>query len=295
MILNFSELENLARERGRKTIVVPSPETLPIIEGLKKSEEFIKPILVGDAAKIEELLEKVPLENAEIIKAETPEEALTLGLHLVRTGSAELLMKGRMITPDFLKDILHKERGLRTERILSHIAVHGISTYPKMLWLTDAGVNPHPDWEKKVGILKNAVDALHRIGYSKPKVALLASVETVHPELPETMEAAAFAKMAERGGFGEVIMDGPLAFDIAISKEAAELKGIKSEVAGDADLLVVPDVITGNVLSKALIYLAGAKVGGVILGALVPIVLLSRADTPERKYYSIVLAVSLTE
>jgi phosphate butyryltransferase len=293
MLKNFRELENLARKKGRKTIVVPSPESPSILEGLKMSLDFVKPILVGNSSEIKKLLDKIPLDGVEIISAHSGEEALTLALHLVKTGSADLLMKGKMITPDFLRGVLHRERGLRAEGILSHVAVHEISTYPKLLWLTDAGVNPHPNWEKRVGILRNAIDALHKLGYNSPKVALLASVETVHPELPETMEAAAFAKMAERGGFGDVLMDGPLAFDIAISREAAQLKGIESEVAGDVDLLVVPDVTTGNVLSKALIYLAGAKVGGVVLGALVPIVLLSRADTPERKYYSIVLAVSL--
>lgn len=293
MLRNLKDLEERARGKGRRIIAVPSPEAKPILEGLKQAHEFVKPILIGEKKRIKELLEECKLMDYEIMDARSSEEALSLALHLVRTGSADLLMKGKMITPDFLKGVLHRERGLRTDRLLSHLAVHEIEEYGKLLWITDAGVNPEPDFEKKVCILRNALDALHYLGYEEPKVAILASVETVHPELPETIEAAALAKMGERGEFGRVIIDGPLAFDVAISKEAVRLKDLRSKVAGEADLILVPDVVTGNSLSKSLIYLGGAKVGGVILGAKVPIVLLSRADTPDRKYYSIVLAVSL--
>jgi phosphate butyryltransferase len=201
-------------------------------------------------------------------------------------------MKGKLGTPEFLRMVLDKERGLRTGNILSHIALTEIPGYHKLIFVTDAGMNIQPDAETKAKILANCLDVMRRMGYTRPKVAVVASVETVHPELPATTDAAALKEMGKRGDFGDALVEGPLGFDLVFSEEAKRAKGIESEVAGDADVLLVPDVTTGNIMSKAMIYFGGATVGGLIAGARVPIALLSRADTPERKLASIAFSIA---
>jgi len=191
-----------------------------------------------------------------------------------------------------LRIVLDKERGLRSGKILSHISLIEIPGYHKMIFLSDAGMNIRPDLEMKIKILENCLSVMKNMGYENPKVAFLASIETIHTDMPETIEAAAISKLADRGYFKGAIVDGPLGFDIAASRKAAELKGVKSEVAGDADCWIVPDVASGNILAKALIYFAGAKVGGIVYGAKAPIILLSRSDTPEMKLYSIAFGVA---
>ncbi len=291
MLKNFEELLELAKKRGKRRIAVAAAESKNILEGLKLAEDLVYPLLVGDPDKIKSCIDEVGL-KAEVIGSRDMRESTYWALELVRKGEADLIMKGKVPTPDFLRAVLDRERGLRTDRILSHLTALDVPRYHKLLFVTDAGMNIRPDLEMKAKILKNALDVLFKLGYEKPKVAVLASIEHLHPDMPETLDAAALSKMADRGFFGNAVVDGPLAFDLTISKEAAEIKGVKSPVAGDADLILVHDVACGNSLSKSMIYFGGAKAGGIIVGARAPVVLLSRADSPEQKLYSIAFALA---
>jgi phosphate acetyltransferase/phosphate butyryltransferase len=192
-----------------------------------------------------------------------------------------------------MAEVVRKETGLRTERRISHVFIMDVPTYPKPLGVTDAAINIFPDLETKVDIVQNAIDMAHALGVERPKVAILSAVETVTPKIPSTIDAAALCKMAERGQITGGLLEGPLAFDNAISKEAAEIKGIRSEVAGDADILVVPDLEAGNMLAKQLSFLANADAAGIVLGARVPIILTSRADTVRARLASCAVAVLL--
>lgn len=280
-----------ARKRAKRKIAVVCPENLEIFVGLQLSKELVEPYLIGNGRAIESLLLKVPLPGAMVIPAANTALAIEKGIALSREGEVHLLMKGMVRTPDFLKRVLARESGLRTG-FLSHIAAHSLREYPKLLFISDAGLNPDPDLDQKVLILSNAIEFLRKLGIEKPKVACIASVETVHPDLKDTVEAAALATMASRGQFGEAKVEGPLGLDIAISRNAAHLKEYKGEIPGETDLILVPDVVSGNLLSKALTYFAGAEAGGLVIGGKIPIVLLSRADSPIFKYYSIALALA---
>jgi len=291
MFTKIEQVVELARRRPRRRMAVAAPEGRNVLEGLKMAIELVDPVLVGNSAKLKPLMEEVGL-DAEVIDVPDPVQAAHEAVKLVSSGNADLIMKGKVDTPNFLRAVLNKEYGLRTGRLLSHVTVMEIPKYHKLLFITDAGMNIRPDLETKVQILKNCLDVVRTIGYERPKVAVVASIEAVHPKMPETQDAAALAKMGDRGVFGDAVVDGPFGFDIAISKESAEIKGVKSEVAGDADILLVPDVASGNMTAKAIIYFGGAKSGGIIAGAKAPVVLLSRADTPEMKFYSIALALA---
>jgi phosphotransacetylase len=199
-------------------------------------------------------------------------------------------MKGYLHTDEMLHAVLRQESGLRTDRLLSHVFVLEVPTYHKLLLITDAAININPDITEKASITQNAVDLARELGVEQPKVAALSSVETINPNIPSTVHAACLSKMAERGQIKGAIVDGPLAFDNAISAEAAQDKGITSPVAGDVDVVVVPDLDAGNILSKNLEYLASAKVAGIVMGASAPVVLTSRSDPPRARVYSLALA-----
>jgi len=203
-------------------------------------------------------------------------------------------MKGLIKTSTLLKAVLNKEWGLRTERLLSHVVLMEIPGFDRLLFLTDGGMVIRPSLEEKVQIIMNAVDLAKRLGYEKPKVALIAAVETVNEKIPETVEASIIAKMAERGQIKGCIIDGPLGFDNAVSTFAARVKGIKSDVAGIADILVVPDIHSGNFLGKSVVYFAKGRIAGVVVGARKPVVIVSRADTEESKFYSVVLGIAVS-
>jgi len=210
---------------------------------------------------------------------------------LVKTGEAKLLMKGSLHTDELLHAVLAPGSTLRTGRRLSHVYLLDVPTYPRPLLVTDAAVNIAPSLEEKVDIVQNAVDLAHVMGVAEPKVAVLSAVETVNPKLQSSLDAAALSKMAERGQIRGAIVDGPLAFDNAVSLAAAAEKGIVSKVAGQADILVVPDIEAGNILAKQLIYLAHADAAGIVLGASVPIILTSRADAERTRMASCAVAV----
>jgi phosphate acetyltransferase len=219
--------------------------------------------------------------------------AAAKAVEIVRAGEAETLMKGSLHTDELMAEVIDKETGLRTERRRSHVFVMDVPTYPKPLAVTDAAINIFPDLEDKRDIVQNAIDMAHALGIEMPKVAIVSAVETVTPKIPSTIDAAALCKMAERGQITGGLLDGPLALDNAISKEAVEIKGIRSEVAGDANILVVPDLEAGNMLAKQLSFLANADAAGVVLGARVPIILTSRADTVRARMASCAIAVCL--
>ena len=249
---------------------------------------LIQPILVGPAATIRAIARKknIRLGSAEIVEAADGRMAAAKAVELVRQGKAELLMKGSLHTDELLGAVVARETGLRTGRRLSHVFILDVPTYHKALVVTDAAINIAPTLEDKVDICQNAIDLASSFGVGTPKVAILAAVETVTSKMPATIDAAALCKMAERGQIKGAIVDGPMAFDNAISKEAARIKGIRSEVAGDPDILLAPDLEAGNILAKQLAFLANADSAGLVVGARVPIILTSRADSVRSRMAS---------
>ena len=254
---------------------------------------LITPILVGPAARIHEvaLQSGIDIGNARIVDAPHSHAAAAKAVELVRQGQAELLMKGSLHTDELLGAVVARETGLRTGRRLSHAFIMDVPTYHKVLVITDAAINIAPTLEDKVDICQNAIDLAVSLGATRPKVAILAAVETVTSKMPATIDAAALCKMAERGQITGGVLDGPLAFDNAISREAAKTKGIRSEVAGDPDILIAPDLEAGNILAKQLTFLANADSAGLVLGARVPIILTSRADSVRSRIASCAVAV----
>src|SRR5690349_4021419 len=256
------------------------------------SEGIIAPILVGPRHKIEAVAREHGLDigRFELVDAPHSHAAAAKAVELVRAGRAELLMKGSLHTDELMREIVAKERGLRTERRISHVFVMDVSSYPEPLFITDAAVNIFPDLETKADICRNAIDLHLGLGLGTPRVAILSAVETVNPKIPGTIDAAALCKMADRGQIAGGLLDGPLALDNAISPEAAAIKGIRSEVAGRAQVLVVPDLEAGNMLAKNLSFLAGADAAGIVLGARVPVILTSRADSVRTRMASCAVA-----
>lgn len=254
---------------------------------------LIRPILVGPVGKIEEVARaaNINIENTQIVDAPHSHGSAAKAVELVRQGQAELLMKGSLHTDELLGAVIARETGLRTGRRISHVFIMDIPTYHKVLIITDAAINIAPVLEDKVDICQNAIDLLTSLGFKTPKVAILAAVETVNSKMQATLDAAALCKMAERGQITDALLDGPLAFDNAISKEAAETKGIRSLVAGDPDILLVPDLEAGNILAKQLSFLANADSAGMVLGARVPIILTSRSDSVRSRIASCAVAV----
>jgi phosphotransacetylase len=254
---------------------------------------LITPILVGPAAKIRDVARAagIDLGTTRIVDAAHSHAAAAKAVELVRLGEARLLMKGSLHSDEILGAALAKEIGLRTGRRLSHVFIMDVPTYHKVLVVTDAAINITPTLEDKVDICQNAIDLAVALGVKRPKVAILAAVETVNSKMPSTIDAAALCKMADRKQITGGVLDGPLAFDNAISAEAARVKGITSEVAGDPDILLVPDLEAGNMLAKQLTFLANADSAGLVLGARVPIILTSRADSVRSRIASCAVAV----
>jgi len=255
-------------------------------------EGIIEPILVGPEAKIRSVAEEfgIDLHGIRIVNARHSHDSAAISVSLVRTGDAEALMKGSLHTDELMGEVVSRANGLRTARRISHVFLMNVPTYHRPLLITDAAINIAPTLEDKVDIIQNAIELAHIIGIPEPKVAILSAVETVNPKIQSTLDAAALCKMADRGQITGGILDGPLAFDNAVSIVAAKTKGIKSAVAGHAEILVVPDLESGNMVAKQLEYLANALTAGIVLGTRVPIVLTSRADTAETRTASCVIA-----
>lgn len=256
---------------------------------------LIEPILVGPAARVADIARhrKLDLSPYPLVDVPHSHAAAAKAVELVRSGHADMLMKGSLHTDEFLGAIVARETGLRTGRRLSHVFLMDVPSYHKVFMITDAAINIAPDLEAKADIVQNAIDLAVALGVKQPKVGLLSAVETVTTKIPSTIEAAALCKMAERGQIRGGLLDGPLAFDNAISRQAAKTKGIVSAVAGDVDVLLAPDLEAGNMLAKQLSFLANADSAGVVLGARVPVVLTSRADSVRARMASVAVAVRM--
>lgn len=276
-----------------RTAIVHPCDVLSLNAVLDAAEQcMIVPVLVGPIEKINAVAKKADrsLNGIEIIHAPHSHAAAAAAVALVRAGKVEALMKGSLHTDELMEAVVDTALGLRTERRMSHVYVLDVPTYAKPLLITDAAINIYPDLAIKRDIVQNAIDLSHTLGIARPKVAILSAVETVNPRISSTLDAAALCKMADRGQITGGLIDGPLAFDNAISAAAVAAKGIVSEVAGEADILVAPDLESANMMAKQLIYLAGADAAGIVLGGRVPIILTSRADTAVSRITSCALA-----
>lgn len=293
MVKRLEELLALAKEKERKTISVAAAHDKEVLEAVTEAVQLriVDAVLVGDEDKIRFIAKEhgFNIENISIINEIDAKLCAAKAVELVATGKANFIMKGMLNTSDLLKAVLNKEAGLKKEELLSHVMLYDVQTYHKLIMLTDGGMVTYPELKDKIAIINNAVKLAHALGIDKPKVAPICAVESVNPSMQATIDASVLSQMNKRGQIKGCIIDGPLALDNAISKEAAEHKGIISEVAGDADILLVPNIESGNFLGKALTYFAKAENAGVILGAKCPVVLVSRADSSRSKLYSIAL------
>jgi phosphate acetyltransferase len=291
----YERLIARAKEVPAATTVVVHPCDESSLRGAVEAAEagIIVPILVGPAAKISAVAREHNLDIGRFRVVDVPHShaAAAKGVELVRESAGELLMKGSLHTDELMREVTSGQTGLRTARRISHVFVMDVPTYSETLFITDAAINIFPDLDAKHDIVQNAIDLFTQVGLGTPRVAILSAVETVTAKIPSTIDAAALCKMADRGQITGGILDGPLAFDNAIDPEAAKIKGIKSDVAGRAQILVVPDLEAGNMLAKNLTFLAKADAAGIVLGARVPIILTSRADTVRARMASCAAAV----
>ncbi|SHE92034.1 phosphate butyryltransferase [Caloramator proteoclasticus] len=293
MIKNFDELIEIVKQQPKMKLAVAAAEDEEVLLAVDEAAKLglIDAILVGNRDKILKIANelKINIDSYEVIHTDSLTDAARIAVSLVADNIADFLMKGLIGTADLLKAVLDKEKGLRGSGLLSHVMVYNVPTYHKLLFLTDGGMVTYPDLYQKVQIVNNAVKVAKAFGINPIHVAPLCAVEVVNPDMQATLDAAALFKMNQRGQIKDCVIDGPLALDNAISIEAAKHKGIVSPVAGQADILLVPNIEAGNILGKSLTYFAKAKSAGVIMGAKCPIVLVSRADTHEAKLNSIAL------
>jgi phosphate butyryltransferase len=293
----LSEILERARERKSRRLVVAAAEDPNVLQAVARArmEDIIEPILVGDSSKILEICRQsdLALEDIPLVEESDPEKACLLAVDLIRSGEAEILMKGLVSTAPLLKAVLDRDRGLRKSDTLSHAALFEIPSYHKLLAITDAAMNVSPGVAEKTSIIANAVEIFHRLGIMDPKVAVLGPLETVNAKIQSTVDAEELKKLWASGKIKGCTVDGPLALDISVSADAARHKGIGGRVAGDADILLTPDLNSGNILYKSLIFLGNSTSAAIVMGALAPIVLTSRADSEESKLMSIALASAL--
>ena len=291
----YEKLISLAKQVPPATTVVVHPCDETSLRGAIEAAELgiIVPILVGPVAKITAVAKQhgIDIARYELVDAPHSEAAAAKAVELIHESKGEILMKGSLHTDELMRAVTSATTGLRTARRISHVFIMDVPTHAETLFITDAAINIFPDLEAKRDIVQNAIDLFTHGGLGTPRVAILSAVETVTPKIPSTIDAAALCKMADRGQITGGILDGPLAFDNAISPQAAEIKGIKSAVAGHAQILVVPDLEAGNMLAKNLTFLAKADAAGLVLGARVPIVLTSRADSVRSRMASCAVAV----
>ena len=298
MLTNLNALLNKATENGLKRLAIAAAEDKHVIQAVMEaaSHGIIEPVFVGNETRIREICKEINFDISAftVINEENPTASCRIAVELIRKGQADFLMKGLVSTGTLLKAVLDKENGIRKKKLMSHVSLFESPYYHKLIGITDVAMNIAPDLEEKAAIIENAVEVFSALGYRQTKVAALAAVEVVNPKMPATIDAAILSKMSQRNQIKNCIVEGPLAFDNAISKEAARLKKISGDVAGDADLLLVHDINTGNVLYKALNFMGGATSAAVVMGSQVPIVLTSRADSEKSKLMSIALANIIT-
>lgn len=289
----IKKVQNLDSMKKVAVVSAQDEHTLEAVFKAKK-DNIVEPILIGNKKKIIEILSGLHesvLEES-IINVESDSEAAEKAVELINENKADFIMKGKIQTADLLRAVVNKENGLRTGKVMSHIVIHEIPTYHKLLAVTDGGMMMYPSLDEKKQILENAVSTFLALGYENPKVAVLAAVETVNPKMQESVDADMLKKMNIKGEIKNCIVEGPISYDLTMSKESASIKGFVSPVTGEADIIVVPNITVGNILGKSLVYSAGAKMAGFIVGAKVPIVLTSRGSTSEEKYLSLALSAS---
>ena len=295
--MRFSGFESLldrAKSLGRAKVAVAAAEDKEVLEAIKLAEKegLITPILVGDVLEIKRLAKEIgfSLNGTELIHEPSPEAVAHKAVDAVVDGQAHFLMKGLINSADFLRAVLRPDRGLRTVRLLSHLSAFQVPGFPRMLFVTDGGINIAPNLTQKKEILENSLLYLKGIGMDSVNVVVLTANEVANPKMPATMDAQALAEMSRAGEFPGAIVEGPLALDGAVSAAALKHKGISSSINGEVDLFLVPSIEVGNVLSKSMVYFAGATMAGIVLGAKVPIVLTSRNDTPRSKFMALAMA-----
>lgn len=289
----IKKVQNLDSKKKVAVVSAQDEHTLEAVFKAKKNN-IVEPILIGNKKKIIEILSRLHesvLEES-IINVESDSEAAEKAVGLINENKADFIMKGKIQTADLLRAVVNKENGLRTGKVMSHIVIHEIPTYHKLLAVTDGGMMMYPSLDEKKQIIENAVSTFLALGYENPKVAVLAAVETVNPKMQESVDADMLKKLNIKGEIKNCIVEGPISYDLTMSKESASIKGFVSPVTGEADIIVVPNITVGNILGKSLVYSAGAKMAGFIVGAKVPIVLTSRGSTSEEKYLSLALSAS---
>jgi phosphate butyryltransferase len=299
VLKNLNDLRRLVKGIPIRKLVLAAANDQHSLGAVYKAwkEHIIDPILVGDEEEIHSICSSYnyDITGIRIINEPDAEKSVETAVKIISSKQADILMKGKIGSATLLRCVLNKEWGLRTGNLLSHFALFEVDTYQKVIAVTDVAMNIAPTLHEKIAIVNNSVACLNRLGYKMPKVAVLGAVEMVNENMKATLDAALLSKMNQRDQIKNCIIDGPLAFDNAVSLESSQLKGIKSEVAGDTDLLLMPDIEVGNVLYKSLVFFAKAKVASIILGAMVPIVLTSRSDSEQAKFDSILLAAAASK
>ena len=293
---SLDDIFEVIRKGERKRVALVGAEDVEALKALAEAKRMgiAEGLLVGRKDVIEKNLEEIQFFDFEIMDAEDEYTASRKGVESVVRGKASILMKGLVKTSILLKEVLKDEWNLKMKELLSHVIVMDIPKFDRLILLSDGGMVIKPNLEQKRMIIENAVEVAKKLGIDEPKVACLTAVETVNPNMPETLDAAVLSVMNRRNQIKDCTVDGPLALDNAVSERAAKIKGIESAVAGRADILITPDIHSGNMLGKSVVYFAGGKIGGVVVGAKVPIVLVSRADTMDSKLFSIALGVLMS-
>ena len=294
---NFKELiAKVQNNDTKKRVAVAAAHDEHTLEAVFKAvnDKLVEPVLIGDKKKIVKMLDNlsVNFDENEIIHTSDDTEAAEKTVELINEGKADFIMKGKLQTADLLKAVVNKEKGLRTGSVMSHVAILEIPAYHKLIAVTDGGMMMYPNLEEKKQIIENVVNVFLAMGYESPKVAVLTAVETVNPKMPEAVDADNLKKMNQNGEIKNCIVEGPISVDLTFNKESAKIKGYESPVTGEADILIAPNITTGNIMSKALLEFANGTMAGMIVGAKVPIVLTSRGATTEEKYLSLVLSAS---
>ncbi|HCX61533.1 MAG TPA: phosphate butyryltransferase [Clostridiales bacterium] len=294
---NFKELiAKVQNNDTKKRVAVAAAHDEHTLEAVFKAvnDKLVEPVLIGDKEKIVKMLGNlsVNFDENEIIHTSDDTEAAEKTVELINEGKADFIMKGKLQTADLLKAVVNKEKGLRTGSVMSHVAILEIPAYHKLIAVTDGGMMMYPNLEEKKQIIENVVNVFLAMGYESPKVAVLTAVETVNPKMPEAVDADNLKKMNQNGEIKNCIVEGPISVDLTFNKESAKIKGYESPVTGEADILIAPNITTGNIMSKALLEFANGTMAGMIVGAKVPIVLTSRGATTEEKYLSLVLSAS---
>ncbi|WP_125153978.1 phosphate butyryltransferase [Clostridium rectalis] len=299
MIKSFDEILQKVQSQEIKKVAVAVAQDKPVLEAVRDAKEknIADAILVGNKDEIESIAKEIEMDinKFEIVHEPNLKKAALKAVELVSTGKADMVMKGLVDTANFLRAVLNKEVGLRTGKLMSHVAVFQTEKFDRLLFLTDVAFNMYPELKDKVDMINNAVSVAHAIGIDCPKVAPVCAVEVVNPNMPETIDASILSKMSDRGQIKGCVVDGPLALDNALSQEAAKHKKVTGEVAGNADVLLLPNIQAGNIMYKTLTYTTDSKNGCLLVGTAAPVVLTSRNDSHETKMYSIALAALVAE